>query len=64
MAIVFKGRYTAQIDEPFVAFFNGMWINKLWAFSRWIPVLAATRPVLRTLYAYPEKGFLGAEGFP
>lgn len=63
MAKVFKGRYTSQIDEPFVVFINGMRFNKLWVFSRWIPAAAAIGPVVRTLYTQSEKGFLWAEGF-
>ena len=41
MAHVFRGRYTAQIDEPFAVFLIGMRINKLLAFSKWIPTAAA-----------------------
>jgi hypothetical protein len=60
MAKVFKGRYTAQITEPFVVFMIGMRINKLWALHKWIPTASAMGPMLRDLFAHPEKGMLGA----
>lgn len=63
MAKVFPGRFTAQIDEPFVVFLIGMRVNNFWAFPKWIPVARAMSPMLRTLYQHPEKGFLGGENF-
>jgi Domain of unknown function (DUF4188) len=63
MAKVFKGRYTAQITEPFVVFIIGMRINKLWALHKWVPTASAMRPMLRTLNQHPDKGFLGAQTF-
>ena len=63
MAKVMPGRYTAEIDEPFVVFLIGMRINRLFAFRKWIPVARAMGPMLRTLYQHPEKGFLGGEFF-
>ena len=59
MAKVIPGRYTAQIDEPFVVFLIGMRINKFFAFRKWVPVARAMGPMLRTLFQHPEKGFLG-----
>lgn len=59
MAQVIAGRYTAQTDEPFVVFLIGMRVNKLLAVRKWLPTAAAMGPMLRTLYARPEKGFLG-----
>ena len=50
MAKVMPGRYTAQIDEPFVVFLIGMRINKWLAFSKWIPTAMAMVPMLRTLF--------------
>jgi hypothetical protein len=61
MAKVIPGRFTAQIDEPFVFFLIGMRINKFFAFRKWVPVARAMGPMLRTLYQHPEKGFLGGE---
>jgi hypothetical protein len=61
MAAVFRGRYTAQIDGPFVFFVIGMRINQLWKVWRWLPTLAAMGPMLQELYRHPDKGFLGAE---
>jgi len=63
MAKVMPGRYTAQIDEPFVVFLIGMRINKLFAFSKWIPTARAMGPMLRTLFQHPEKGFMGGQVF-
>lgn len=63
MAKVMPGRYTAQIDEPFVVFLIGMRINEFFAFRKWVPVAMAMGPMLRTLYQHPEKGFLGGETY-
>ncbi|MBC1242030.1 DUF4188 domain-containing protein, partial [Nostoc sp. 2RC] len=63
MPQVMPGRFTAEIDEPFVVFLIGMRINKLFAFSKWIPTARAMSPMLRSLRQNPEKGFLGGEGF-
>ena len=63
MAKVMPGRYTAQIDEPFVVFLIGMRINKWLAFSKWIPTARAMVPMLHTLFQHPEKGFLGGQVF-
>lgn len=35
MSAVFPGRYSAQIDGPFVDFIIGMRVNKLWAVHYW-----------------------------
>ncbi len=63
MPQVIPGRFTAEIDEPFVVFLIGVRINKLFAFSKWIPTVRAMSPMLRSLKQNPEKGFLGGEGF-
>ena len=63
MSPVMPGRFTAQIDEPFVVFIIGMRINKLLAFRKWLPVANAMGPMLSDLYTHPEKGFLGGEFF-
>jgi hypothetical protein len=63
MAQIFKGRYTAQTDEPFVVFIIGFRINQLWAIHKWLPVGAAMGPMLQTLFRHPEKGFLWGEVF-
>lgn len=63
MANIFNGRYTAHTEESFVVFLIGFRINKLWAVHKWLPVGAAMGPMIRTLYAHPEKGFLSAESF-
>jgi hypothetical protein len=61
MAAVFRGRYTAQIDGPFVVFVIGMRINQPWKVWRWLPTLAAMGPMLKELYGHPDKGLLSAE---
>lgn len=61
MAKVFPGRYSAQIEGPFVVFSIGRRVNRLLALRRWVPTAMAMGPMLRTLYAHPEKGFLGGQ---
>lgn len=63
MPQVIPGRFTAEINEPFVVFLIGMRINKLFAFSKWIPTATPMSPMLRSLYQNSEKGFLGGETF-
>ncbi|MEN9937110.1 MAG: hypothetical protein RLZZ387_3689 [Chloroflexota bacterium] len=58
MSELFNRRYTAQTDGPFVVFLIGVRFNRLRAMCRWLPVAQAMRPMLQTLYAHPEKGFL------
>ncbi|GAB4525054.1 MAG: DUF4188 domain-containing protein [Anaerolineae bacterium] len=60
---VMPGRYTAQIDEPFVVFLIGMRVNKMLQFRKWMPVASAMPKMLNVLYQYPEKGFMGSEIF-
>lgn len=57
---LFPGRYTATIDGDFVVFMIGMRINRPWKPHKWLPVFAATRPMIRELEADPASGFLGA----
>jgi hypothetical protein len=63
MAKVFPGRYTAQIEGPFVVFLIGMRVNRIFAFHKWIPVANAMPGMLKELYKSPESGFLGAQFF-
>lgn len=63
MSKVISGRFTAQIDEPFVVFLIGMRINKLFALSKWVPTARAMTSMLKNLYQKPDKGFLGGETF-
>ena len=63
MSAVVAGRYTAQIDQPFVVFLIGMRVNRLRAFRKWLPPAQAMPEMLKVLYAHPEKGFLGGESF-
>lgn len=59
MAKIISGRFTAQRDESFVVFIIGMRVNKFLAFRKWLTAATSMGPMLRTLYAHPEKGFLG-----
>ncbi len=60
---VVPGRFTAQMDGPFVVFLIGMRINRPLAVGKWLPTMRAMGPMLRELYRHPQKGFLGAEFF-
>jgi hypothetical protein len=61
MSTLFRGRYTAQVDGPFVVFIIGMRVNRLWAVHRWLPVASAMGPMLRQLFTQREMGLLHAE---
>ena len=63
MSKVIPGRFTADIEGPFVVFLIGMRVNKFFAFRKWIATAMAMGPMIRTLYEHPEKGFLGAQTF-
>jgi hypothetical protein len=63
MSKVVPGRYTAQIEGPFVVFAIGMRVNRFFAFRKWVPTAMAMGPMLQTLYQHPEKGFLGGQTF-
>jgi hypothetical protein len=55
---IFPGRYSAQIDGPFVVFLIGMRINRLWQFWKWMPVMSEMPAMLKELATHPEKGML------
>jgi hypothetical protein len=63
MAKIVRGRFTAQTDEPFVVFLIGMRIHQLRAVRKWVPTFRAMLPMLRELFAHPEKGLLGARSY-
>jgi hypothetical protein len=63
MAQVFPGRFTAQIEGPFVVFLIGMQVNHIFAVHKWMPVAKAMPPMLTELSEYKESGFLGFELF-
>jgi len=46
MTNIFRGRFTAQIDGPFVVFVIGMRVNKLMMIGKWLPVARAMRPMV------------------
>jgi hypothetical protein len=57
---VYPGRYTAQIDAPFVVLLVGMRDNRFWQFRKCVPVFRSMNQMLRTLCTNPGAGFLGA----
>lgn len=60
---VIPERMSARIDGDFVVFIIGMRINHLWKVHRWVPVVLATRRLMRALRAAgPDSGFLGHTG--
>jgi hypothetical protein len=61
MSPIFPGRYTAQIEGPFVVFIIGLRVNRLWALHQWLPVARAMGPMMRELLATPELGLLSAK---
>ncbi len=63
MAQICPGRFTAQIDGPFVVFLIGMRVNRLFALRSWMQVAAAMQPMLVELKRNPELGLLHAEPF-
>ena len=61
MAKVIPGRWTAEIEGPFVVFIIGMRVNNLLAVNKWGPVAKSMGDMLRTLYTDKSKGFLGGQ---
>jgi hypothetical protein len=62
MAEVKPGRFTAQVDGPFVVLRLGIRVNRPFHFWKWIPTLRTTVPLLRGLLRDQVPGLLG--GFP
>jgi hypothetical protein len=60
---IYPGRFTADMDSPFVVFLIGIRINKLLAVSKWLPTAMAMGPMLQSLAKDTESGFLGGEPF-
>jgi hypothetical protein len=63
MTQIHRGRFTAQIDGPFVVFIIGMRVNQLWAVHKWLPVASAMGPMLRELLPRRDLGLLHAEPY-
>ena len=61
MPTLYPGRYTTQIEGPFVVFLIGMRINRFLAINKWLPVARSMPPMLQELAANKESGFLHAE---
>lgn len=58
MAKVMPGRFTAQIDGPFVVFRLSIYINRLLLFWKWIPTLRSLMPIIRRLTRTKATGLL------
>lgn len=63
MQPIFRGRYTAQLEGPFVVFVIGMRINRLLAVHKWLPIIRAMPLMLEELQAHRELGLLHAQAF-
>ena len=61
MSKVFPGRYTAEIDGPFIVFLIGMRINRVFALRKWLRTAMSMNKMLRALHKHPEKGFMGGQ---
>ena len=61
MADTHFGRQTVDLAEPCVLFLIGMRVNKWRAFSQWVPVARAMRPMIAEAAADKGSGFLHAE---
>jgi hypothetical protein len=61
MAVVNRGRFTAESDGEQVVFLIGMRINRLTKPWKWVPLLAAMPRMLAELGRRPDLGLLGAK---
>ncbi|MEH7505533.1 DUF4188 domain-containing protein [Neobacillus drentensis] len=60
---IYNGRFRASTDEGLVLFIIGMRINKIFSFTKWVPVFKAMGPMIKELYQNPELGFRHTEFF-
>ncbi|HET8843717.1 MAG TPA: DUF4188 domain-containing protein [Ktedonobacteraceae bacterium] len=58
MATVMRGRFTAQIDGPFVVFRLGVYINRFFLIWKWWPTLRSLLPIMRLLANTRATGLL------
>ena len=63
MSNIFRGRFTAQVEGPFVVFIIGMRINRLLAVNKWVPVARAMGPMVEQLMMQRERGLLHAQAY-
>jgi hypothetical protein len=63
MSKIFAGRFTAEMEGPFVVFIIGMRINRLLAVNKWLPVARAMGPMIDHLRAHKELGMMHAQSF-
>ncbi|GAB3656631.1 DUF4188 domain-containing protein [Actinocorallia lasiicapitis] len=60
-AEIYKGRWAAHTDEPFVVFMIGMRINRFTSIRKWTHGAYAFVRMFLDLRKNPEKGFLGGQ---
>ena len=63
MPRIHAGRFTAQLEGDFVVFLIGMRVNRLLAFSKWLPVARAMGPMVEHLLNNKSLGLLHAESY-
>jgi hypothetical protein len=63
VSALFAGRFTAQVDGPFVVFLIGMRINRWLAVHKWLPVARAMGPMVEYLLANKRLGLMHAQTF-
>jgi Domain of unknown function (DUF4188) len=63
MGKILAGRYTAEMEGPFVVFVIGLHVNNWLAVNQWLPVVKAMNGMLQELYRNKELGFLDAAFF-
>ena len=63
MSQIFPGRFTAEIEGPFVVFILGMRVNKFLAVRKWMPVVRAMRPMVEHLLRHKELGLMHAQSY-
>src|SRR5262249_36157476 len=63
MAEINAGRFTAELDQPFVVFLVGMRVTRFLAFRKCLQVPTPFVIMLNGLRAHPESGFLHGEQF-
>ena len=62
-AMIFPGRYSAQIEGDFVVFLIGARINRLWKAHTFLPVGRAMTRMQQEVLASPELGCLHIENW-
>lgn len=58
MVKAMPGRFTAQIEGPFVIFRLGIYINRFLLFWKWLPTLISLLPLIRVIARTEATGLL------